>query len=167
MLIRKEGRIVRLMRSGPSKGAAAAGRSHDCSRDVRRVVGAFRIDEPVPAELLAALAREERKALACWLTTYREEQARVRALPVLVGAHAQFEAIVAALEVAADALSVEEADRLWSQLKAIERTLKRAGHARPRSPRRAPAAPPGQRDFFGEIEAIESRAVRPESVALE
>lgn len=167
MLIRKQGRVVKLLRVEPSKGSTTGARIRRGGSGRRHVIGSFRVDEPVPSGLLAALTREERMTLACWLTAFREDQARVRALPILAGAHEQFEAIIAALEAAADALSVEEADRLWSQLKAIERTLKRAGHARPRRARRAHVAPPGQRDFFGEIEAIESREARPESVALE
>ncbi|WP_196217382.1 hypothetical protein [Burkholderia pseudomallei] len=167
MLIRKQGRLVKLLRVEPPRGSTTVARARQGGSGRRHVIGSFRVDEPVPSGLLAALTREERRTLACWLTVYREDQARVRALPILAEAPEQFEAIIAALEAAADALSVEEADRLWFQLKAIERTLKRAGHARPRRARRAPVAHPGQRDFFGEIEAIKSRAVQRESVVLE
>lgn len=167
MLIRKQGRLVKLVRVETSKGPATAARSHQRSRGRRHVVGSFRIDEPMPAGLLEALTREERRTLACWMAVYREDEARARALPVLAGVPAQFDGIITALEAAADTLSVEEADRLWTQLKAIARTLKRAGHTSPRAARRASAAPPGQRDFFGEMEAIEARAQQRESAILE
>lgn len=166
MLIRKQGRLVKLVRVEPSKGAAAVARMHQGSSGRRRVIGSFRVDEPLPAGMLDALTREERKALACWMAVYRDEEARARALPVLAGAPEQFEVIIAALEAAADVLSVEEADRLWTQLKAIARTLKRAGYMRPRVARCRPAALPGQRDFFGEIEAIEKPAEQRESAEL-
>lgn len=143
---------MKLVRVEQSKAAAAAGRSHSGGRGVRSVVGSFRIDEPLPADLLDGLTREERRALACWLVVYREDQARARAMPVLAGAAQQFEVIVAALEAAADTLSMEDADQLWVQLQAVARTLKRAGHARPRTVRRPTSSAPGQRDFFCEAD---------------
>ncbi|MBY8608173.1 hypothetical protein K7N18_25435 [Burkholderia arboris] len=158
MLIRKQGRVVKLVRVEPSKGPAAVGQACQAGRGVRRVVGSFRVDEPVPAALLEALSRGERRTLACWMAVYQEEQARARALPVLAGALEHFEAVIAALEVAADTLSAEDADQLWAQLQAIARTLKRAGHRRPRVVRRPASPPPGQRDFFGEPDLLEQPA---------
>ncbi|WP_175657441.1 hypothetical protein [Burkholderia ambifaria] len=152
MLIRKQGRIVRLVRIEPSKGAATAGRSRDCGQGVRRVVGAFHIDEPVPPTLLNALSRDERRTLSCWMAVYREEQARARAVPVLATVAQQFDTIVAALDAAADTLPVADAEHLWAQLQAISRALKRAGHARPRAARRPARPAPGQRDFFCETD---------------
>ncbi|WP_256260775.1 MULTISPECIES: hypothetical protein [Burkholderia] len=106
------------------------------------------MDDPVPAALLDALTRDEHRMLACWMDVYQEDLARARALPVLARAPEQFDAIVAALDVAADTLSAEDADHLWAQLRTVARTLKRAGHTRPRTARRPTPSPPGQRDFF-------------------
>ncbi|GAU06721.1 hypothetical protein Bcep18194_C6680 [Burkholderia stabilis] len=96
--------------------------------------------------------------LARWLEVYRESQARNQACPVLASAPVQLETLVGALEVAADTLSSAEADQIWAQLHAIARTLKRAGHPRPRAARRPPAPLPGQRDFFGEFDELERLA---------
>lgn len=158
MLIRKQGRLVKLVRIEPPKGAAAVAQSQPGGRGVRSIVGSFRVDEPVPPALVQALKRDERSALACWLAVYQEEQARARALPVLARAPEHFEAVIAALEAAADTLSIEDADQLWAQLQAIARMLKRAGHVRPRMARQPPTSPPGQRDFFGESNEFEQPA---------
>lgn len=155
MLIRKQGRLVKLVRIEPPKGAAAVAQSQPGGRGVRRIVGSFRVDEPVPPALLQELNRDERRTLACWMGVYQEDKARARAQPVLAGAPAQLDAIVSALEVAADTLSAADADGLWAQLQAIAQMLKRAGHTRPRSPRRPPLPPPGQRDFFGGSDVVE------------
>ena len=104
--------------------AASCGQDVLGGRDVRRVVGSFRVDEPMPAALLQALNRDERRTLACWMALYQEEQARARARPVLADASEYFEAVIAALEVAADTLSAEDADQLWARLQAIARTLR-------------------------------------------
>ncbi|OUE41696.1 hypothetical protein BZY94_23785 [Burkholderia territorii] len=154
MLIRKQGRVVKLVRLEPSRGSAAVGRSREGARCVRRVVGSFRVDEPVPRMLLQVLSRAERQTLSCWMAVYREEQARARALPVLASAAQQFDMIVAALDAAADTLSVADAEHLWAQLQAISRALKRAGHARPRAARRPARPAPGQRDFFCETDEL-------------
>ncbi|WP_253586638.1 MULTISPECIES: hypothetical protein [Burkholderia cepacia complex] len=122
------------------------------------MLGTFRADEPIPAELLDALSRDERKALARWLAVYREGLRRTDARTTLAAAPAHLESLVSALEVAADALSPAEADHLWAQLQVIARTLKRAGHPRPRARRRPPAPLPGQQDFFGERDEFEQLA---------
>ncbi|WP_050805947.1 hypothetical protein [Burkholderia ambifaria] len=166
MLIRKQGRLVKLVRVESSTGSARAARTPQRRRGKRHVLGSFRVEEPVPAALLDMLTREERRTLTCWMAVYREEEARARALPVLAGAPEQFDTIIAALEAAADTLSVEEADCLWAQLKVIARTLTRAGHMRPRAPRRPPPSPPGQRDFFGNFEEIHQSDAQRECTDL-
>ncbi|MGU3779028.1 hypothetical protein [Burkholderia metallica] len=166
MLIRKQGRIVTLVRVEPPKEVVEVARSRPGSRGIRRVVGSFRIDEPLPAELARVLSRDERRTLACWTAAYREDQARARALPVLANAPRQFEVVIAALEAAAGTLSVEEADRIWAQLKVIARTLTRAGHVRPRSPRSPSPSPPGQRDFFGDFEEVQQSDAQRECADL-
>ncbi|QTO23337.1 hypothetical protein [Burkholderia seminalis] len=148
MLIREQGRLIKVLRVEPPKAPPSRGRRRE------HVLGTFRSDEPIPPHLLDALTRDERKALARWLAVYRESQARVDARTTLAVAPALLESLVSALEVAADTLSAAEADHLWAQLQAIARTLKRAGHPRPRAARRPPAPPPGQQDFFGECDEL-------------
>ncbi|MBR8186547.1 hypothetical protein C6Q14_27275 [Burkholderia ambifaria] len=149
MLIREQGSLIKVLRVEPPKQPPSRGRRRE------HVLGTFRADEPIPPALLDALTRDERKALARWLAVYRESQARTDARPVLAAAPAQLESLVSALEVAADTLSAADADQLWAQLQAIARTLKRAGHPRPRAARRTPAPLPGQQDFFGERDEFE------------
>ncbi|PRE01618.1 MULTISPECIES: hypothetical protein [Burkholderia] len=100
----------------------------------------------------------KREALARWLSVYREGQAPTEARATLAAAPAQLESLVSALEVAADTLSAADADHLWTQLQTIARTLKRAGHPRPRAARRPPAPLPGQPDFFDECDDLKQLA---------
>ncbi|HGL5386719.1 TPA: hypothetical protein ACKFJT_007140, partial [Burkholderia cenocepacia] len=109
---------------------------------------------------LEILSSAERKALARWLEVYQESQRRTEARTTLAAAPANLESLVSALEAAADTLSAADADRMWAQLQAIARTLKRAGHPRPRAARRPPAPLPGQQDFFGERDEFEQLAER-------
>ncbi|WP_323123613.1 hypothetical protein [Burkholderia alba] len=67
-------------------------------------------------------------------------------------AASRLDQLVDALEAAADTLHPDEADRLWHQLQAIAKTLRRAGHLRPLPARRVPAPPPGQMDLVDELD---------------
>jgi hypothetical protein len=145
MLIREQGRLIKMMR---------VERSSETRRNRHKVIGAFRVDGGVPASLLDALENEERRVLSRWLATYQESQDRARAQAELVQAAGQLEALVAALAVAADALSPADADHIWLQLKAIAQNLKRAGHLRPR-PMRRPPIMPGQLDLVDELRDAE------------
>ncbi|KVD51220.1 hypothetical protein WS61_03070 [Burkholderia sp. ABCPW 11] len=149
MLIREQGRLIKVLRVDPSKQSSARTRRRE------QVIGTFRANEPVPSAILDAMTRDERKALSRWLAVYRESQARTQARPVLACAAGQLETLVSALEVAADTLSSADADQLWEQLQAITRALKRAGHMRPRAAGRPPTPLPGQRNLFGECGEIE------------
>ncbi len=123
MLIREQGSLIKVMRVEPFRQPFAKGRWREC------VLGTFRGDEPIPPELIAALTRDEREALARWLSVYRESQRR----SMLAAAPVQLESLVSALEVAAATLSAAEADRVWAQLQAIVRifvTAAPAVHAR-------------------------------------
>ncbi|VWC91593.1 hypothetical protein BCO18430_03283 [Burkholderia contaminans] len=148
MLIRHKGNLIKVLRVEPPKASPTRGRRRE------HVLGTFRADEPIPPELLDALSRDERRSLERSLAVYRESQART----TLAAAPANLESLVSALEVAADMLSAADADHLWSQLQMIARTLKRAGHPRPRATRRPPAPLPGQQDFFGERDELEQLA---------
>ena len=152
MLIRKQGNLIKVLRVTPPTQPPTRGRRRE------NVVGIFRADEAIPSALLDALTHDEHKALACWLAVDRESLARKHAGPVLSAAVTQLESLVSALEVAADALLVDDADRMWAQFQAITRTLRRAGHPRPRTAQRPPAPLPGQRDFFGEFDGLEQLA---------
>ncbi|WP_423383669.1 hypothetical protein [Burkholderia sp. LMG 32019] len=152
MRIREQGRVIKVLRVEPATQPPGRGRRREL------VLGAFRADEPIPQSLLDTLTRDESKALAHWMTAYRESRARSDARTTLSAAPAQLDSLVSALEVAADSLSATDADQMWAQLQAIARTLKRAGHPRPRAARRPPAPLPGQQDFFDECDDFEQPA---------
>ncbi|KUY85251.1 hypothetical protein WS50_27260 [Burkholderia territorii] len=152
MLIREQGCLIKVLRVEPPTQPPTRGRRREY------VLGTFRADGPIPAQLLEALSRDERKVLAHWLGVYRESQRRTDARTTLATAPTHLESLVSALEVAADTLSAAEADQMWVQLQAIARTLKRAGHPRPRAPRRPPAPLPGQQDFFNECDEFDQFA---------
>ncbi|WP_232461826.1 hypothetical protein [Burkholderia ubonensis] len=117
--------------------------SNETHRNRQRLIGAFRVDEGVPLALIEMLDWGERRALDRWLAAYQETQARARACVVMANAPQQLEALIAALDLAADTLSPVEADRVWQQLQAIARILRRAGHPLPRVERRPGPPPPG------------------------
>lgn len=144
MLIRQQGKTVKLLRVVSSAASKRA-------RQV--VIGTFRADDGPPAQLLETLGVKERHALRLWLSVYREDVARAEAAPVLACAKQQLEALVAALDVAADTLSPADADALWSQLQELSRSLRRGGHPKPTRSRPAPEPLPGQRDLVDEIAA--------------
>ena len=96
MLIREQGRLIKLLRVEPPRRPSIRGGAREC------VIGTFRADEPVPTGLIDTLSRDERKLLERWLEAYRESKARNQVRPVLASAPEQLKRLVGALEVAAD-----------------------------------------------------------------
>lgn len=139
MLIREQGRSIKLIRTVRDIG----------SRRLRQtVIGAFRADEDVPPELLDQMDRNERRELAVWLAAWRDSQAMAQARLVLANAPGRLDELVTALDAAAGSLAPAEADMFWDKLHVIARSLRRAGHPRPK--RRPPALQPipGQLDLI-------------------
>lgn len=165
MLIREQGKSIKLLRIEPATPAAsltaatrrrkgAAGASGMAPRTREVVAGTFRVDEPVPATLLASLTPDERRTLSRWLSAYVASQQRDRARTVLASSVSQLDGLVEALGVAADALQPDDADRLWHQVHMIARALRRAGHPRPKRERRVSPPLPGQRDLIDELDVV-------------
>ncbi|KVD94750.1 hypothetical protein WS63_03355 [Burkholderia stagnalis] len=146
MLIREQGRKIEVIRRVK---AADTGRFRQC------VVGSFRDTDPTPVALIELLDKSERRTLEAWLEAYRNAAAIARARATLTDASTQFASIVDALNIAADTLAPTEADRVWEQIHAITRALRRAGHARPRRTRSSPIPLPGQRDLLDELETVD------------
>lgn len=147
MLIREQGRSIKLLR---------VTRSGDTRRHRQIVIGTFRADEDVPADLLERLDRNERRELSSWLVAWRDSQAMARAREVFASAPAHLDELVAALDTAAGLLAPAEADVLWRKLQMIARGLRRGGHPRPRRVPAQPAPLPGQLDL---IDALEGPAI--------
>lgn len=139
MLIREQGRSIKLLR---------AERSKDTRRHRHVVIGAFRVDEGVPAELLEQLNQAERRELAQWLAVWRESQAMGRTHAVLANASSALDQLVATLEVATGFLTPAEADALWHKLQAITRGLQRGGGPRPNQTTQRPPPHLGELDLF-------------------
>ncbi|WP_155630675.1 hypothetical protein [Burkholderia territorii] len=69
MLIREQGRLIKVLRvNDPDRSSAKA-------RPRERVIGMFRADEPIPAALLDSMTYDEHKALIRWLIVYQESEA--------------------------------------------------------------------------------------------
>ncbi|OXJ06656.1 hypothetical protein [Burkholderia sp. HI2500] len=139
MLIREHGGSIKLLRAERRVGTRRA-------RQI--VIGVFRAQEGVPAELLELLDRNERRELSVWLSAWRDSQTIARARAVFAGAPARLDELVTALDAAAGLLTPADADVLWRKLQVIARSLRRGGHPRPK---RAPSQPtplPGQLDLI-------------------
>ncbi|WP_232458571.1 hypothetical protein [Burkholderia ubonensis] len=143
ILIREQGRKIKVIRRV---------KAADTGRFRQRVIGAFMASHPAPAALIELLDKSERRTLEAWLDAYRNAAEVERARVTLAGTSSQLASIVDALAIAADTLAPTEADRVWEQLHAIARTLRRAGHRRPRRACSPRISMPGQRDLVDELE---------------
>ncbi|WP_232467449.1 hypothetical protein [Burkholderia ubonensis] len=143
ILIREQGRKIKVIRRV---------KAADTGRFRKRVIGVFMGSDPVPAALVELLDRSERRTLEAWLDAYRNAADVERARMTLTDASTQLASLVDALAIAADTLAPTEADRVWEQIHAIARTLRRAGHRRPRRACSPRISVPGQRDLVDELE---------------
>ncbi|HHX4054048.1 hypothetical protein ACWEQ8_44385 [Streptomyces noursei] len=142
MLIRVEGRQVKLLRTERS---AQTHRIHEVA------IRTFRIDRPLLVELLERLDRDECLVLDQWLEAHTQELVQIDAHSIIEHAPVQLEALVAALDAAAETLCPAAADALREQLHLIARSLHTGGHPRPVSRRRGTTSFPGQRDLVDEL----------------
>lgn len=147
MLIREQGRLIKLQRGE---------RSVTTGRNRRVTIGAFRFDRELPTELLEQLSGDERKAVNLWFAEYRRGLERAQGHALLRKVPSQLDAVVAALDVAADNLSANEADALWHKLQAIACGLRRGGHPRPKRPVPRPVAAPGQLDLVDSFDGVDA-----------
>ncbi|WP_322074892.1 hypothetical protein, partial [Burkholderia cepacia] len=138
MLTKEQGRTIKLLRAVRNPGT---------NRIRQIVIGTFRAGEMPSTARLEQLDRDEHHALDLWLAAWRDGQARERGRTVLRQAPALLDDLVAAIDVAADSLRADEADRIWQQLRSIARGLRQTGHPRPRPAPRVPAPLPGQLDL--------------------
>lgn len=143
MQIREQGRSIKLLRVEHNNATR---------RDRQVVIGSFRIDGDVPAELLEQLSGSERRELAQWLSAWRDNQEMERSRAALAGASVHLDELVAALDVAAGLLTPAEADLLWRKVQAIARGLRRGGHPRPKRTVSSAVPFPGQLDLIDELD---------------
>ncbi|WP_323123636.1 hypothetical protein [Burkholderia alba] len=151
MLILKQGKLIKLLRA---ELAEATGQLQ------RVVIASVRIDEPVPAALFDSLTTAERRILSRWLAAYHDNQKQKLARVVLEGAPPRLDKLIEALDVTADTLQPNEADRLWHQVQAIAQTLKRTGY--PCATSEQPTVPPLSKQL-NVVNELESTSDTPES----
>lgn len=139
MRIREQGQWIKLLRA--ERGEHSRRRRHV-------VIGVFRVDEAVPAELIQQLDWTEQQEFSRWFAAWRDGRAMAQARGVLAEASTRLDELVVALEVAAGQLTSAEADALWHKLQAIARGLRRGGHPRPKRAVSPPGPFPGQLDLI-------------------
>ncbi|WP_186087685.1 hypothetical protein [Burkholderia gladioli] len=123
MLIREQGRLIKVMRADYSlDGDRRDVRSRPRGRTRHVVLGVFHADGEVPASLAAALAPKEREVLCRWLDAYRRSQ------PAAGGNQQDLDALVTRVAAVADSAPPAEAEALRSRLQRVKRTLTRSSH---------------------------------------
>ncbi|WP_420213445.1 hypothetical protein ACN8ZM_40240 (plasmid) [Burkholderia aenigmatica] len=137
MLIREHGQTVKLLRLEVRPGT---------NRKRQVVIGTFRSSAAPPGALLAELSSVELKALNKWLDAQQQLNEYAAMREVTHSAPNALGELARALEVAAETLSADQADAIWTEIGAIARALKRADHQRPRRSRVAHSVP-GQLDL--------------------
>jgi hypothetical protein len=115
----------------------------------QEVIGTFRRDgNSVPKNLLANLTADERLRLKQWLTVDASRQSLAAHRETFSKVGSQIDALVAALDEAAEFLNPTEADALWQRLAQVSRALKRAGFEKPKRATKPISASPKQIDLL-------------------
>ncbi|WP_244134943.1 hypothetical protein [Burkholderia sp. BCC0322] len=148
MEIREQGQLIKLLRTERCK---------DRRRRRQVVIGAFRLDNGVPAELLNLLDRNERRELSVWLAAWHDSQKKTCARMIFASAPARLDALATALEAAAELLTPAEADVLWHRLHAVAKGLLRGGQIRPTR------VPTPSTSSLGQLDLVDELTVRSSS----
>ncbi|MDN7813755.1 hypothetical protein [Burkholderia gladioli] len=128
MLIREQGRLIKVMRADSPDGDRRDVRSRPRGRTRHVVLGVFHADGEVPASLAAALAPKEREVLCRWLDAYRRSQPAASMPPAARGNQQDLDALVTRVAAVADSVPPAEAEALRSRLQRVKRTLTRSSH---------------------------------------
>ncbi|WP_080757260.1 hypothetical protein [Burkholderia gladioli] len=128
MLIREQGRLIKVMRADSPDGDGSGMRSRPRGRTRHVVLGVFHADGEVPASLAAALAPKEREILCRWLDAYRRSQPVASMQPVAGGSQQDLDVLVKRVAAVVDSVRPAEAEALRSRLQRVKRTLTRSAH---------------------------------------
>lgn len=128
MLIREQGRLIKVMRADSPDGDGRDARSRPRGRTRHVVLGVFHADGEVPASLAAALVPEERQILSRWLDAYRRSRPAASMPPVAGGNQQDLDALVTRVAAVADSVRPAEAEALRSRLQRVAHTLTRSAH---------------------------------------
>lgn len=128
MLIREQGRLIKVMRADSPDGGGRDMRSRPRGRTRHVVLGVFHADGEVPASLAAALAPKEREVLSRWLDAYRRSRPAASMPPAAGGNQQELDALFARLAAVADSVRPAEAEALRSRLQRAKRTLTLPAH---------------------------------------
>ncbi|MDF3837876.1 hypothetical protein P3W85_33820 [Cupriavidus basilensis] len=142
MLIREQGNLVKLIRTG---------RDLSSRRAQQTVVGTFRHSGGPTKALLALLDEDEQSALARWLSAKNDRQEQAQHHLVLDSAHRRLAELVKAIDAAAERLSPDEAAAIWHNLNEVSRALNRAGFPEPKRKRKPAANASGQGDLLAPL----------------
>ncbi|WP_186118596.1 hypothetical protein [Burkholderia gladioli] len=139
MLIREQGRLIKVMRADSPDGDGRDVRPRGRTRHV--VLGAFHADGGVPASLAAVLVPEERQILSRWLDVYQRSRPAVSMPPAAGGVGQDLDALVSRVAAVADSVRPAEAEALRSRLQRVKRTLARSAHDASRREGRQQSSP--------------------------
>ncbi|WP_369051423.1 hypothetical protein [Burkholderia gladioli] len=128
MLIREQGRLIKVMRADSPDGDGRDMRSRPRGRTRHVVLGVFHADGEVPASLTAALMPEEREVLSRWLDAYRRSRPAASVPPAAEDNQQDLDALVSRVAAVADSVRPAEAEALRSRLQRVKRTLTRPSH---------------------------------------
>ncbi|WP_186191251.1 hypothetical protein [Burkholderia gladioli] len=154
MLIREQGKLIKVMRANSPAGAGGGTRSRARERTRHVVLGVFHADGEVPASLAAALAPKEREVLFRWLDAYRHSQPAT-SMPTAAGGNGQdLDALVTRVAEVADSVRPAEAEALRSRLQRVKRTLTRSSHEASRRDGRQQSSPSAHIDLVDAASSI-------------
>ncbi|WP_333983319.1 hypothetical protein [Burkholderia gladioli] len=147
MLIREQGRLIKVMRADSPDGDGRDMRSRPRGRTRHVVLGVFHADGEVPASLAAALVPEERQILSRWLDAYRRSRPAASMPPAAGGDGQDLDALVSRVAAVADSVCPAEAEALRSRLQRVKRTLARSAHDASRREGRQQSSPSAHIDL--------------------
>ncbi|WP_257807052.1 hypothetical protein [Burkholderia glumae] len=127
MLLRKQGRLIKVMRADPSDGNHGGVHSRPRARTRHVVLGTFHADGEVPAKLTAALDPQERQILSRWLDAYRRSRPVTSMPSAATSDVADLNALFARPSAGADSVCAADGEALRSRLQQIKHDLTRPG----------------------------------------
>ncbi|WP_369063318.1 hypothetical protein [Burkholderia gladioli] len=154
MLIREQGKLIKVMRADSPDGDGRDMRSRPRGRTRHVVLGVFHADGEVPASLAAALAPKEREVLSRWLDAYRLSRPATSMPSVAGGNQQDLDALVTRVATVADSVRPAEAEALRSRLQRVAHTLTRSAHDASRRNRPQQSSPGAHVDLVDAASSV-------------
>ncbi|WP_338510327.1 hypothetical protein [Burkholderia gladioli] len=154
MLIREQGRLIKVMRADSPDGDGRDMRSRPRGRTRHVVLGVFHADGGVPASLAAALAPNEREVLSRWLDAYQRSRPAASMPPAARNDGQDLATLVTRVAAVADSVRPAEAEALRSRLQRVKRTLARSAHDASRRDGRQQSSPGAHLDLVDAVSPV-------------